>query len=316
MAEIKISIINESTLLTDEEIGAVVPALQTQVSEHFGPAWGVDAQLTFVARGQKPEPGSWWLAILDDSDQAGELAYHETTDEGLPCGKLFARTDLDNHLSWSVTISHELLEMLVDPDINLTTFVQDTAKTGKLYSYEVCDPVADDQFGYLIDTVRVSDFVLPCYFEPHTSTADGKYDYCGHLSSPVPALLSGGYLGQFDVSNTPGWTYVTAATEGQPHRGHLRIHVPGGRSSRRRQLHTDWRKSDPRLVPMRTASDQPPFVAIEPGGGEPRLVPMGPGAPRLVPMDHGAEPRLVPMDHGGAPRLVPMKQSGASPSNP
>jgi hypothetical protein len=280
MADIKVSIINESTVLSDEQIQSIVPALQTQVSQHFAPPWGVDADLTFVGKGQAPQSGEWWLAILDDSDQAGALGYHETTSEGLPCGKVFARTDLDNHLSWSVTISHELLEMLADPDINLTTFIQDTAKTGKLYSYEVCDPVEDDQFSYLIDGVQVSDFVLPCYFEPQTSAGSGMYDYGGHLASPVPALLTGGYLSQFDIAQGQGWTQVTAATEGQPHRGHLRIGTPGGRAGRRRLPHKDWKRSEPRLVPMRRLE------------------------PRLVPMDHGPEPRPEP-------RLVPMQKAGA-----
>ena len=73
MATIRISIINESKLTAPAEVQAAVAALQRQVSEHFAPAWGVDATLTFVAPGTKPPAGSWWLIILDDSDQAGAL---------------------------------------------------------------------------------------------------------------------------------------------------------------------------------------------------------------------------------------------------
>jgi hypothetical protein len=261
MANIKISIFNDSKALADADVAHAVPALQTQVSEHFAPAWGVDADLTFVPKGQTPPAGSWWLVVLDNSDQAGALGYHDTTPEGLPSGKIFAQTDLDNHLSWTVTMSHELLEMLGDPDINLTTFIQDGAKSGKLYSYEVCDAVEDDQFGYLIGDVRVSDFVLPEYFEPQTATAshDTQFDYCGHLHGPVPTLLTGGYIGEFDITRGNGWTQITAATEGQPHRGHLRISTPGGRADRRRRPHHGWKASDPRLVPMQS---------------QPRLVPM------------------------------------------
>jgi hypothetical protein len=63
-----ISIINASTVLTDAEIRPVVEALQKQVSNDFRPAWGVDAKLNFVGNAPPPD-GTWWLAILDDSDQ-------------------------------------------------------------------------------------------------------------------------------------------------------------------------------------------------------------------------------------------------------
>jgi len=49
--------------------------------------------------------------ILDDSDQAGALGYHDLTSDGLPIGKVFAASDLKAGTSWTVTASHELLEM-------------------------------------------------------------------------------------------------------------------------------------------------------------------------------------------------------------
>lgn len=71
---INISIINASTVLSDAEIRPVVDTLQKQVSNDFRPAWGIDAKLNFVPGTATPPPGAWWLAILDDSDQAGALA--------------------------------------------------------------------------------------------------------------------------------------------------------------------------------------------------------------------------------------------------
>src|SRR5262249_48798579 len=75
VANIKVSIINESTVLTDQQVSAAVPAFQTQVSRDFAKAWGIDADLTFVSAGLQPDAGSWWLVVLDDSDQAGVLGY-------------------------------------------------------------------------------------------------------------------------------------------------------------------------------------------------------------------------------------------------
>jgi hypothetical protein len=36
-----------------------------------------------------PAPDGWWLVFLDNSDQAGALAYHDLTNEGLPLSKVF-----------------------------------------------------------------------------------------------------------------------------------------------------------------------------------------------------------------------------------
>jgi hypothetical protein len=134
LATTQISVINESTVLTDADVIPVVSALQQQVTNDFRPAWGLDAELTMIPQGQQAPAGTWWLVILDDSDQAGALGYHDLTPDGLPIGKVFAASDLKFGTSWSVTASHELLEMLADPNINLTVFVQDANTTGTLYA--------------------------------------------------------------------------------------------------------------------------------------------------------------------------------------
>ena len=79
MADIKIAVINASTVLTDAQVQPAVSALQIQVHRDFAPVWGVDADLTFVPSGSQPAPGMWWLSILDTSDQAGALGYHDVT---------------------------------------------------------------------------------------------------------------------------------------------------------------------------------------------------------------------------------------------
>jgi len=48
LATIQISVINESTVLTDADIVPVVAALQQQVTNDFRPAWGTDAELKMV----------------------------------------------------------------------------------------------------------------------------------------------------------------------------------------------------------------------------------------------------------------------------
>jgi hypothetical protein len=239
MATISVSVINASTVLSDDKVKAAIPALQTQVHRDFAPAWGIDSDLAFTPKGGTPPAGSWWLTILDNSDQAGALGYHDVTNEGLPLGKVFAQTDLQNGTEWTVTASHELLEMLADPEINLTVFVQTTATSGVLYAYEVCDTCEADKFGYEINGVTVSDFVYPAWFEAFHKAGSTKFDHCEHLKKPIPALLPGGYIGAFDVALGVGWNQITA--DGQLSY-HMRPHV-GSRRERRRTPRNQWLSS-------------------------------------------------------------------------
>ncbi|MDQ6721525.1 MAG: hypothetical protein M3003_12130 [Candidatus Dormibacteraeota bacterium] len=210
MANITVSIINASGVLSDDEVRAAVPAFQTQVQRDFGPAWGLDAQVTFVATGEEPAPGSWWLVILDNSDQAGALGYHDLTKEGLPLGKVFAATDLAYRHKWTHTLSHELLEILADPDINLTVFVQADSSHGVLYSREVCDACQAEAYGYEIDGVFVSDFVYPAWFESFWGEDGTQFDYGKQIRRPFQ-LLGGGYISMFDMSSGTGWQQLKPA---------------------------------------------------------------------------------------------------------
>lgn len=225
----KIAIMNRSTVMTDEAVKKVVDALQIQVSRDFAPIWGVDAALTFVGLKGKAPSGAWQLVVLDTSDQAGALGYHDVTATGQPLGKAFVKSDLDNGYQPSVTISHELLEMLADPEINLSASVGN-----RLYAYEVCDPCEADQYGYKIGDVLVSDFVTPAWFAP-TPHAKGPFDFRKKVKAALH-LLSGGYLQCLDIGSTSGWQEVTAE----------RLVPAGSRRARRRAGHGAWALSTAR----------------------------------------------------------------------
>jgi hypothetical protein len=225
----EVAIINASSVLDDDVVRAAVPAFQKQVTRDLAPAWGIDAELRFVGypvEKEKLPASAWWVVILDNPDQAGQRGCHDLTDSGLPLGKVFARTDEVYKHTWTVTASHELLEMLVDPWINLTVFLQPDDKTGELYAYEICDPVESDEWGYEIDGTLVSDFVHPAWFEPalggehNGPPASAKppiLDQLTQLRDLRPGgmerplqVLKGGYIGVFDVSGGTGWHQRTA----------------------------------------------------------------------------------------------------------
>ncbi|MFE2994802.1 hypothetical protein ACFXG4_07305 [Nocardia sp. NPDC059246] len=233
---------NRSTVLTDAQVSAVVPALQTQVHRDWAPVWGSDADLSFVATGAQPPAGAWWLVVSDDADQAGALGYHDLTNEGLPMGKVFARSDIDAGLQWTVTASHELLEMLGDPDINLAAYVFSTATAGRIYAYEVADACEADQYGYAINGIQVSDFVFPAWFENFRKAGSTQFDYGNHITAPFQ-LLPGGYIGVFDINGGSGWHQLTA--ESKPARYTMRARV-GSRRERRRTPRDQWLLSEVR----------------------------------------------------------------------
>jgi hypothetical protein len=208
---VKIAVINDSTVLTDAQVSQVVAPLQKQVDLHAGPPWGISAKLRFVPKGSTPAPDEWWLAILDNSDAAGALGYHDLTDKGLPLSKVFAGSDITYGQSWTVTCSHELLEMLVDPNINLTVFDQGPIGA-RLYAYEICDACEADQFGYKIDGVLVSDFVYPAWFESFRTKGSTQFDYSNKIEQPFE-LLAGGYIGVNDIISGLGWSQLTAETQ-------------------------------------------------------------------------------------------------------
>lgn len=230
-----VSIINESTKAADTDVQKWTAAWQKQVTNDFAPVWGADAELVFVPAGQKPDPTTFWLVGLDNSDQAGALGYHDLTPQGLPIGKFFIGTDLQYGYNPSVTGSHELLEMLGDPGINKVYQGPD----GNFYAGEVADAPEADQYGYVIDGVTVSDFVYPSWFGGVVST---PYDHQGTIKGPLQ-LLPGGYIGVW-TPNT-GWTQKTAETVSARHAYTTRPQV-GSRRERRRVGQDAWVPSEPR----------------------------------------------------------------------
>jgi len=226
-----VDIINATTTLTNEAVAAIIPPLQIQVSRDLATAWGIIASVFFVPRGASPTKGHWWLVLLDNSDVAGALGYHDITTEGLPIGKVFVTTTQQAGLSWTVTTSHELAEMLVDPDVNLAAQVSDT----RFYAYEVGDPVEADALGYLINGVLLSDFVTPAWFEALVHPVGTLFDHAGHLTGPLQ-LAAGGYISVLDVRSS-GWMQLTA------HASYRQRPKVGSRRERRTLPRAQWLRS-------------------------------------------------------------------------
>jgi hypothetical protein len=237
---INVSICNQSTLFKDVDLQPLANALQIQVNRDFTPLWGIQAQIFFTPSTDAPSPDHWVLAILDDADQAGALGYHDVTPAGQPLGKAFVRTTQAAGDTFSVTVSHELVEMLADPEINLCAEFDDAdGSPSKFYAVEACDACEDDPYGYLVtipagwvgvgQQILVSDFVTRAWFEPKASSGT-QFDFQKKITAPFQ-ILANGYIGFLDLANlAAGWQQdVTALRDAKalmkarPHLGSRRL---------------------------------------------------------------------------------------------
>ena len=158
--------------------------LQKCYDQHFLPIWGYPVKLYNTT---KPESSDWQFVYFDDADTAGALGYHDITKNGQPVSKIFVKTTLQANEVVSVTACHELFEMVIDPIANLWAQADD----GTEYAYEMSDPVEEDIF--LVDGIKMSNFVHPAWFEPFKHPPGTKFDHLGLLTKPF-SMTKGGYV--------------------------------------------------------------------------------------------------------------------------
>lgn len=158
--------------------------MQAFVDENVAPVWGTPAKLI---KSDGFVKDAWAMVFLDDADQPGALAYHDLTPDGLPEAKVFVKTTLANNDLVSVSASHELVEMLVDPAINLLTTGPDPKI---IYAYESADPV--EALSFPVNDIPMTDFVYPSYFEAFHKPSSVQFDYLNKVTKPFQ-ILSGGY---------------------------------------------------------------------------------------------------------------------------
>ena len=179
-----IACFNKATVALGVDFDELIAAMQVYVDKFVAPVWGTPAKLVKTTDFQK---GAWAIVFLDDADQPGALAYHDLTPDGLPESKVFVKTTLNDKQLVSVSASHELVEMLVDPAINLQSTGPDP-KT--IYAYESADPVEETDFP--VNGIAMSNFVHPAYFENFRKAGSAQFDHMGKVNKPFQ-ILSGGY---------------------------------------------------------------------------------------------------------------------------
>jgi hypothetical protein len=179
-----IACFNKASTPLGVDLGLLISAMQKYVDECVAPVWGTPARL-IKSRGFVK--GAWAIVFLDGARVKDAEGYHDLTPDGLPMAKVFVKPTLAGGDKVSVCASHELVEMLVDPAINMTTTGPDRHT---IYSYESADPVEEVTFD--VNEIPMSDFVYPAYFESFHKTDSVRFDHARKVRRPFQ-ILAGGY---------------------------------------------------------------------------------------------------------------------------
>ncbi|MGX1187460.1 hypothetical protein AB7M29_005139 [Pseudomonas sp. F-14 TE3623] len=195
------------------ELSRVAGAVQTQLVRDVSPLWSLSASLTaYPSKDDAPKNCAFVFVVADAKGQAGLHFRPENPNE-----PPFAIVEYRKNAFWSVAVSHEVIEMLIDPKGN--RLVKGTSPVNSadsvFYLIEVCDPCQDIAFTYEIDECLVSDFCLPSFYGLQGKTA--SYTYSGSIQAPL-TVGYGGYLTYRD--NNLDWYQIVAVG------GNISVHGP------------------------------------------------------------------------------------------
>lgn len=183
--------------LSSSVISRVAAALQKQAVRDFGPIWEVNATVSPFASLDDVPLGYWSILVGHEGQGGGGVHLDENNQP-------YALVDFTS--DWTVTASHECMEMLADPFGNrlVAGDSPNPKRPGRVeFLVEVGDPCETPALGYTVNGVRVSDFYTPNYFDPSNPAASGvvRYDFMGHITKPRQ-VLRGGYLSWREGSGT------------------------------------------------------------------------------------------------------------------
>jgi hypothetical protein len=196
MSLIQIGIVDTTGKLDMHLVAETAAAINVQVTRDLPQFWTIQATVR-VLTNPKQIPSGVWPVQLVKSLPPDEGGFHMTK-HNQPYAKVIA-TPQDN--SWTVDASHEIIEMLVDPYGNRLQSSKSIKIVGNSvedgdgefeYLVEACDPCEDNDFGYSIQGIVVSDFITPHYYDP-VATPATRYSFNGSLTAPRQ-LLKGGYI--------------------------------------------------------------------------------------------------------------------------
>lgn len=220
----RVALVSETEFVSLADLVRVSAAVQKQVTDDFGPAWDIQATVDPVASLADISPGYCPVVIRDDIGPSLSGAHWNDTHDQ-PFALVTYREE-----DWPFTVSHEVLEMLIDP-LGKTFLTGPSLRPDQgtvEYLVEVCDPCQDAQFGYAVNGVTVADFVLPAYYK---AFGPGRYSFAGNVTQPRD-VLQGGYVSWRDPA-TGDWAQFVVSAAGPefrdlgPNPAPLNVHLRG-----------------------------------------------------------------------------------------
>ena len=106
----QLALVSQSDQIPFADVLKVSAALQKQVTRDLAPIWQVSATVDAFEALEEVPPGYWQLIVRDDIHERA-AGIHQSGD-GQPFALITASADIN---TWSLTASHEALEILVDP---------------------------------------------------------------------------------------------------------------------------------------------------------------------------------------------------------
>lgn len=247
MTPIHLALVVEAPTVSPRATMEIAAALQRQLSRDVGPIWDVNATIDAFAALEHVPPGYWPILVSDNLPGVEDVGMHLDQD-----GQPFALVEVSP--SWSLTASHEVIEMVTDPWGNRVVPGGSPMQGQGLVDIlvEICDPVGGAGCAYTVNGYLVSDFVTPNFYDPMPA-AGVRYSFTGALDGPR-RVQEGGYLSWRDPATGEWWQCDRVQRseltfrrlgfldeDGRPIRERIDVYTPMV------QLYTGTSRSDPAL---------------------------------------------------------------------
>lgn len=196
MSVTQVGLVDKTGKLDAKLVEAAAAALNLQVMRDFTPIWNVQATVRYLPDPQDIPVGVWPIFLVAKLPP-GEGGVH-LDKKNQPYSLVIGTPD---SADWTIDASHEMIEMLVDPQGNrlqASRAIEIQGKgvedaTGQFeYLVEACDPCEANDYAYSIDGIAVSDFITPHFYDP-VATTGTRYSFGGHVERPRQ-ILPGGYV--------------------------------------------------------------------------------------------------------------------------
>jgi hypothetical protein len=224
-----VALVSLTSEVSTRSLMQAAAALQKQITRDFTPFWGLQATVdAFEDLASVPSDYHPVVVFGDPDELLGRLEFAIGGEYAAQLIDDFERDRLSGlHLNaftrqpfalvaasdaWSVTLSHEVLEMIADPFGNRLIAAAHPVDRGERVKYllEVCDPC--QAMWYPVNGVPVADFYTPRFFDP-VEVDRSRYSFTGAIERPLQ-ILDGGYLSWIDPEDSG--LYQLGANDTQP----------------------------------------------------------------------------------------------------